>query len=360
MMRKNDSFSPTNAPNETTKRLPSVQSSQNNFRKAEILSCIAKGNWGTIYKVQLPNSSTLYALKVIHRDLVPPAKGTIDYRSVPDTEIKVLSLLNELRIPWVPTLHHTWEIETILKPGGNKTIGIKQNVQYQLMDLFDTDLFAYSQKWIALNETTYSTAFQLGIELGLRGILHGDLYWNQFLLRLNADNSIQSMVVSDFGFASNVLDRTNSWYLEGFTKSFWDIGFFHFIGDVNDQLKRKLFAIYLNVQQIVAALLFWRANVFITVRRQIRIIKSFSFGKYQPIFESLISRQQLKSIQMYYQKQMSESITFSTLKHKQSLNFEHIDYDFSLLLPDDVKSFLESEWKLSITMKALNQLALRS
>lgn len=331
----------------------------------EILSCIAKGNWGTVYKA-MDQQYQFRALKRIQRVNESPSPPDIDYRKVPDTEVEYLSRLNQEGVAWVPKLYAVWNV----KDNINGSV-----YQSQLMELFDIDLFAYAKKWIALDSQTFDKPFQLAIELGFRGILHGDLKWNQFLLTLDSNQAVRRIVLSDFGFASDVLDRTKSWFLEGFTKGLWRLGFFHYIEDVNDTLKRKLFAVYINIQQIIADLLYCGLNAF-TYRNDngngtgtgkgndnktiLCIVRSFSFGRYQIVFDSLIAESQRKSIDTFYNTQLPNAIEALKIRYANHSNvaIAYVDYNFEKWFANDVKSFLEAQRTLIITERALNQLVL--
>jgi len=322
----------------------------------DVLCLIAKSNWGMVWKVHDRDNNEFRALKRIERDLDPPEATAIDYRRVPDTEVQFLKRFTLEGVVFAPKLYSSWEIKR--KNG--------KLVHYQKMELFDTDLFTYAKKWLILWNGTFTKPFRLAFELGMRGILHGDLQWNQFLIKFSTTDKelIERVVVSDFGFTSDVLDKCSSWFLEGWTVAFWKLGYFHYIQDVNDILKRKLFAIFINVQQIVAAILYFKMNVFYeldekTKTRHLYIVKSFSFGKYQVVMESLIAPMQLKAIQTTYDCLLKASLDYLTARHKNDTPI-FTKFDFSRMFSGDVISFLDAETKLLFTTQILNKMVIDS
>lgn len=333
------------------------------LQRIEILCLIGKGNWGSIYKVQ-DASGKFHALKCIRMDPRPPALLSIDYRQVPATEIRILQQLNYEQIPWVPKLYSSWQTEHD-----------KEICYFQHMELFDTDLFQH-ELWHPITKEIYMHPFRIAIELGMKGIIHGDLQWNQFLLQLHPNKSIKRMVLSDFGFGSNVLlNAQQTLFIEGFTCNVWKLGFFQYIDDPQHVLKRKLFAVYINCQQLVASLLHTRRNTYLLNKNTWCIIESFSFGKYQSIFESLIAPEQLKSIQEFYNKMMPEVVILAESKHSldkkdsskeskdtksETFKVQNVHCDFSDYLPKKIVAVLEEEWKLRSTTQSMQNLSLSS
>jgi len=257
---------------------------------------LGKGSYGNVYVVKTKNDQQ-YALKIMMHDT--DVKHHEFHKNIIQNEIEMLNILYTAKVKWVPKFYGSWTCNCVLdekKKGCDTTNHTqkKNDCYFILMEAFECDLSHHlttSRPDIEL----YSQMFEIALELGAMGIVHGDLKLSQFLIRFQPQSKrIARIALTDFGFSTRI-DETTETASNAWCRTVWDFSKFRIPNKIT-LIERYCWAMYMNVLQLIAALAF-------EPRLQLAdgsVLVGFEFNKDDTqIFQSLVDPVQLSAMHKY-------------------------------------------------------------
>lgn len=236
---------------------------------------LGRGTYGDVFLVRDANQK-VYALKVMR-------PSSAYQREVVQNEIAVLSFLRACKANHVPQFYGSWEcpcFSFLPWPSSRNS-----TCYFVLMEAFDINASEYFSNTYRPTRGMLAHLFVMVMELGALGIVHGDLKLAQFLFRLSADKKeATEAVLTDFGFSSLMVadDYKKKPASTGWCRQIWKFDYFALPEcHHKDLVIKKIWAIYLNVIQLISDLLYEEC-VFVLPEpgdSRFGMITGFSFTK---------------------------------------------------------------------------------